>query len=881
MSPDDKAALLDAIESIREQSFQGPNLHGILSWSMAEVCDWLDANDLGSHRKEFSSRHIDGRALLKLTHSDLFQMHVRETQDQSWLLERIAWAKQHCWDEQADRPRWSQYWTDKEVGAWLDAQGLPELPGYDGMDLHRLDEATLSKLHLTASERSQVLEAVAVLQAQQDLPAPSTEGLSDSLPVFRWSEQQVEQWLVSENLDGCQLAFQGQAIDGVQLASMDTGRLQRLGVTRAVERDRLLTLIADLLQQHPAPSKLWRLVLWSVSEVGAWLERCGLFQYCRTFAENNINGQQLLVLKAMDLCKLGIEADQEHLLILQEIDALRREALEDLNEQPVQAWGADQVEEWLMAAGFPQYRRSFAISGVDGRKLLSLTAANLASLGVEKSERTSVLAAIESLEFDQSQLDESGAGLGSAPMSPLSGGSHAPLDVSLLSEAWFSPSFTAADAEAHLLDRPLGSFVVRQPPACEAPMLSYVSDNGQVVHHAVFSDARGQFGLQGSLRTFSSLPDLVQSYVSNADVLSVPLVLPERFHTSSGANGAASASAPSSPTGQGSADGLPSSPTKRWNFVGQKSQEALAVLHKNDDDGAFVVYTKKPSNMKQGVLSFVYKNKVKHEKIKAAGGDIQSSEVYLSSDSKKKFESLDKLVEFYAEKQSALPVALSVPLEELPPSWLQIGQPRGRVCDMLNRCGPGAFAVILQNSKPVLIFNHDDTIQTRPILLLDRGFCLEVSAVLRSDAFPTLEELVSFLSKSLDSLPCRINFDSMDLFPQSMTGAWPWCQVLVPKEEAAGVLQDYPQSGRFIICSASVEHLKELLLLYRAGDNVFREKIVEQWRGAAFVGFRLESGTATFSCLQQLVLHYAEEQPELNCALTVPPHISVLETMSL
>ncbi|XP_030337420.1 sterile alpha motif domain-containing protein 15 isoform X3 [Strigops habroptila] len=59
---------------------------------------------------------------------------------------------------------------------------------------------------------------------------------------------------------------------------------------------------------------------------------------------------------------------------------------------PCLAWGAEEVAQWVVQLGFPQYEECFRANGITGRRLILVNCSSLPAIGVQDFGHMQVLA---------------------------------------------------------------------------------------------------------------------------------------------------------------------------------------------------------------------------------------------------------------------------------------------------------------------------------------------------------------------------------------------------------------------------------------------------------------------------------------------------------
>jgi hypothetical protein len=305
----------------------------------------------------------------------------------------------------AQRSERVELWSASQVCDWLAYVGMGQYcatfaeRGVDGAALLRLDAGRLeTEFGLAPDEAREVVEAVDVLVAL--VPAETSQH-GTYTGLWRWSESQVELWLISEGLGRHTAAFRDHAVDGTALAAMTDARLRdELCVEAAAERATILRSV-DAVTRVTAQPLLHNVASWNPEQVNLWLARQGLRKHSTAFEREGIDGEAMLRLRAVDLHRIGVINDAEQQTLLAATDRLKAAAAHSRmsNAAPASEWTAEDVSEWLRGQGCDEEAEVFRSYGIGGGLLLSLEGRDLDRLGTpaESPAHSALLAAIASL----------------------------------------------------------------------------------------------------------------------------------------------------------------------------------------------------------------------------------------------------------------------------------------------------------------------------------------------------------------------------------------------------------------------------------------------------------------------------------------------------
>lgn len=113
----------------------------------------------------------------------------------------------------------------------------------------------------------------------------------------------------------------------------------------------------------------------TIQEVGEWLASNSLGAYVKAFSDAKIDGKALIAMNESSLKGLKVAP-----LFVKKILALIAPYQTAL--VPIEKWGVDDVKKWLLANKLESYAEAFSTNGIDGNALLSLSAADLESIGL-------------------------------------------------------------------------------------------------------------------------------------------------------------------------------------------------------------------------------------------------------------------------------------------------------------------------------------------------------------------------------------------------------------------------------------------------------------------------------------------------------------------
>lgn len=154
-----------------------------------------------------------------------------------------------------ERPADISLWTEEHVQSWLTSKGLTELrpilASVDGKKLITLVsyEAMMTIPELAAQrlpvKKSLKLEVSNLMAGGE----PEKEHKSRSEKPDAWTDEDVEHWLITQELDSVVACFRANFINGSALLSLKEQDLQEIGVVALGTRKRLMKLITGLIER--------------------------------------------------------------------------------------------------------------------------------------------------------------------------------------------------------------------------------------------------------------------------------------------------------------------------------------------------------------------------------------------------------------------------------------------------------------------------------------------------------------------------------------------------------------------------------------------------------------------------------------------------------